>query len=106
MIDFPHDAVQGLKKRHLIRLAISIETEKPLEVFARLNIRHGPNTEQVVREFPMDATEMFVEFDLGYSELNEKRIERMWLDLIFEDPEMNQILLRDVTLARRPRAEI
>ncbi len=106
VIDFPHDAVQGLKKRHLIRLGLTIETEKPLEVFARLNIRHGPNTEQIVREFPMDEAEMFVEFDLGYSDLNEKRIERMWLDLIFENPEMNQILLRDVTLARRPRAEI
>lgn len=106
VLDLPHDAVEGLKRRHLVRLALTLETEKPLEVFARLNIRHGPNTEQIVREFPMDATEMFVEFDLGYSDLNEKRIERMWLDLIFEGPEMNQILLRDLTLARRPRAEI
>jgi hypothetical protein len=50
--------------------------------------------------------EVWVEFDLAYTDLNEKRIERMWLDLIFEGPELNQILLRDVTLARRPRAEI
>ena len=30
----------------------------------------------------------------------------MWVDLIFEGPEMNQIILRDVTFSRRPRAEV
>ncbi|MEM9031607.1 MAG: DUF6478 family protein, partial [Pseudomonadota bacterium] len=105
-IDLPPEGVLGLKKRHMIRLALAVETEKPLEVFGRLNVRHGPNTEQFVREFPMDAPEMYVEFDLAYSDLNENRIERMWLDLIMEGPEMNQILVRDLTFTRRPRAEI
>ena len=50
--------------------------------------------------------ETVVEFDLAYTNLNEKRIERAWIDLIFEAPEMNQIILRDVTLSRRPRAEV
>ena len=47
-----------------------------------------------------------VEFDLAYTKMNEKRIERMWVDLIFVGPEMNQIILRDVTFSRRPRAEL
>lgn len=106
VVNLPPESVQGLKKRHIIRLSVTIETEKPLEVFGRLNIRHGPNTEQFVREFPMDGSEMSVEFDLWFSDLNEKRIERMWLDLIFENPEMNQILVRDLTFTRRPRAEV
>ena len=54
----------------------------------------------------MDEPEVMIEFDLGYSELNEKRIERMWLDLIFEGPEMNQVILRDLTFSRRPRAQL
>lgn len=83
-----------------------VELEKPLEIFARLNIRHGPNTEQIVREMPLNEKDVFVEFDLAYTKLNEKRVERMWVDLIFEDPEMNQITLRDVTFARYPRAEL
>ena len=105
-LDLPPEGVIGLERRHLIRLTLRIALERPLEIFARLNIRHGPNTEQVVREFPMDGEEMMVEFDLAYTELNEKRIERAWLDLIFEGPEMNQIVIRDLTLARRPRAEL
>ncbi len=106
VIDLSEEGVRGLGRNHLVRLTIAVELEKPLEIFGRLNVRHGPNTEQIVREFPMDAPEMTVEFDLAYTELNEKLVERAWLDLIFEGPEMNQILLRDVTLARRPRAAL
>jgi hypothetical protein len=113
-IDLPAAACEGLKRRHLVRLDIAVELEKPLEIFARLNIRHGPNTEQVVRELPLRQAaapgaspgEVWVEFDLAYTKLNEKRVEKMWLDLIFEGPEMNQITLRDLTFARYPRAEL
>ena len=105
-VDLPDEAARGLRKRHLVRLDMIVELEKPLEIFARLNIRHGPNTEQVVREMPLGESEVFVEFDLAYTDLNEKRVDRLWLDLIFEGPEMNQIVLRDLTLARYPRAEL
>ena len=103
VIDFP---VVGLRRKHLIRLEPIIEMEKPLEIFARLNIKHGPNTEQVVRELPLNEKVPMVEFDLAYTKLNEKRIDNMWLDLIFEGPQMNQVTLRDLTLSRRPRAEV
>jgi len=106
VLDLPEDAARGLKLKHLIRLDIIVEMEKPLEIFARLNIKHGPNVEQIVRELPLNEEEVMVEFDLAYSKLNEKRVERLWVDLIFEGPEMNQIILRDVTFSRRPRAEL
>jgi hypothetical protein len=106
VVDLPPEACAGLKRRHLIRLDTIIELERPIEIFARLNIRHGPNTEQIVRELPLHEDSVFVEFDLAYTKLNEKRVERMWIDLIFEGPEMNQVTLRDVTLARYPRAEL
>jgi hypothetical protein len=106
VVDLPPEAVQGLKLRHLVRLDAIVEMEKPLEIFARLNIKHGPNVEQIVRELPLNSEEVMVEFDLTYTKMNEKRVERLWVDLIFEGPEMNQIILRDVTLSRRPRADI
>lgn len=106
VLDLPEEAVAGLKLRHVIRLDVIVEMEKPLEIYARLNVRHGPNVEQVVRELPLNEEEVMVEFDLAYTRMNEKRVERMWVDLIFEGPEMNQIILRDVTLCRRPRAEL
>lgn len=106
VIDLPEAAVTGLRMTHLIRLDAIVEMEKPLEIFARLNIKHGPNVEQVVRELPLNEEEVKVEFDLAYTKMNEKRVERIWVDLIFEGPEMNQIILRDVTLTRRPRADL
>jgi len=106
VMDLPPEAAQGLQLRHLIRLDVIVEMEKPLEIFARLNIKHGPNVEQIVRELPLNEEEVMVEFDLAYTKVNEKRIEKLWLDLIFEGPEMNQIILRDVTVSRRPRAEL
>lgn len=106
VIDFPESAAHDLKLNHIIRLDAIIEMEKPLEIFARLNIKHGPNTEQIVRELPLDAEDIMVEFDLSYTKMNEKRVERVWVDLIFEGPEMNQVILRDLTASRRPRAEI
>jgi hypothetical protein len=107
VVELPPSAVEGLRSTHLIRLDCVVESEKPLEIFARLNVKHGPNTEQIVRELPLTTgAEVMVEFDLAYTRMNEKRVERMWLDLIFEGPEMNQILLRDVALSRRPRAAL
>ena len=77
-----------------------------MEIFARLNVKNGPNTEQIVRELPLDGTDTMVEFDLAYTKLNEKRVDKLWLDLIFEGPQMNQVVLRDLTFSRRPRAEL
>ncbi|MCR8549057.1 DUF6478 family protein [Salipiger sp. P9] len=105
-VDLPPEAGEGLKRKHLIRVDSIVEMEKPIEIFARLNIKYGPNTEQIVRELPLHEDEIRVEFDLAYTKLNEKRIERIWLDLIFEGPEMNEVILRDLTFSRRPRAEL
>lgn len=106
VIDLPDDAVQDLRLRHLIRLEAQIDAERPLRCFARLNVKHGPNTAQLLRELPLAGELAVVEFDLAYSKMNEKRVEKAWVDLIFEDPQMNHIRLRDLTLTRRPRAEI
>ena len=42
VIDLPEGAANGLTRDHLLRINTIIETEKPLEIFCRLNIKHGP----------------------------------------------------------------
>jgi hypothetical protein len=106
VLDLPQKGVDGISRRHLIRLDTIAELEKPLEIFVRLNIKHGPNTEQLVRELPLNEGQLMVEFDLAYSKINEKRVERAWIDLIFENPQMSQVTLRDLTMSRRPRTEL
>ncbi|MEO9826959.1 MAG: DUF6478 family protein [Paracoccaceae bacterium] len=106
VLDVPHEGLVELSRRHVVRLDIRVETERPLEIFGRLNVRHGPNVEQLVREFDGSTGEYSIEFDLAATQMDETRVERAWLDLIFEGPSMNEVVLRDVTLTRRPRAEI
>lgn len=106
VIEIPKGSCEGLKKRHLIRLAVVVESARPSKIYARLNVKNGPNTEQVLLTLPDDRPETMVEFDLAYSGLNEKRAERMWIDLMIESPAMNRIDIRDLTLCRYPRAEI
>lgn len=105
-IDMPSEAVTGLKRNHILRLDLIVESERQQEMFARLNIKHGPNTEQIVRELDMSEREIWVEFDMYYTQFNEARGDGMWVDLIFEGPSMNQVTIRDVTMVRRPRATI
>lgn len=102
----PAQAVSGLRARHLIRLDAVIDSDRPFRAFARLNIKHGPDLAQLVSEIPAEGRERLVEFDLAYAKIDETRVERAWLDLIFNDTANNRIILRDVVLARRPRAEI
>jgi hypothetical protein len=104
--DLPEAGVAGLNRGHLVRLDMLVDIDRPIEIYARLNVRHGPNTEQVVRQVPLDQQEIAVEFDLAYSELNEKRVENAWVDLIINDPSMNTVVLRDLIVSRRPRAAL
>lgn len=103
-LDLPIEATQGITRRHIIRMDLQVQTERPLELFGRLNVRHGPNVEQLVREIPGSEGNLHAEFDLAEMSVNEARVERGWIDIIFEAPDMNQILLHDVTLSRRLRA--
>ena len=102
----PPKSCKNLTRRHLLRMDAVIETESPLKIFARLNVRHGPNTEQIACELLLNDGKTMVEFDLAYSNLNEKRVESMWIDLIFERPKMNQVTLRDMIFSRNLRAEV
>ncbi|KAB7614611.1 hypothetical protein F9L33_08215 [Amylibacter sp. SFDW26] len=103
-VEMPRSAIENLKREHIIRLTLIIDSERPQEMFARLNLRHGPNTEQIVRELDFSTRELFVEFDLFYTKFKETRAESLWFDLIFESPSMNQITIRDVSVIRRRRA--
>lgn len=104
--DMPSDAVVGLTRGHYLTVSLRTALESPLEIYARLNVQHGPNCEQIVRQFDFDGDKAVAEFDLAYSKINEKRLEKMWLDLIFEGPQMNQATLWDMTLVRAPRADL
>lgn len=105
-VELPDEGSDGLKRRHVVTVTLDAVAERATDFFARLNVRHGPNTEQLVLEGTLGDGAVEVEFDLGYSAIEAGMVTRAWVDLILEEPAMNRVLFRDVTLSRRPRAEL
>jgi hypothetical protein len=103
-LDLPPEAAQGLRPRHVIRLETVVDCERPLGLFARLNLQQGPNTVPVLRQVSVEQGERVVDFDLA--PLAGARVDKLWLDLIFDAPSMNRIALRDLRLGRHPRAAL
>lgn len=105
-LNLPAAAVEGLKARHLVRAEMVIDCDRPVKAYARLNIKHGPNLAQPVSALPDEGRDKVAEFDLAYADLNDKRIERAWVDLILNEPAMTRTVIRDLVVSRRPRAEL
>ena len=103
--DLPGEALVGLTRNHFIAIKLVAEREQPVEIYARLNVQHGPNVEQIVRQVEFEGSDGQAEFDLAYSKINEKRLEKAWLDLIIEGPKMTRIALWDMVMLRAPRAD-
>ncbi|MBF9035130.1 hypothetical protein HKCCE2091_12865, partial [Rhodobacterales bacterium HKCCE2091] len=104
--DLPETALSGLSRQHFFRVALRLASDRPPAIYARLNLQHGPNMEQLLREMPVSGGQALAEFDLAYTTINEKRMEKIWLDLIFENPAMTRVEIADMTIARAPRADI
>jgi hypothetical protein len=103
--DLPPEALVGLTRNHFISIKLVADREQPVEIYARLNIQHGPNVEQMVRQVEFEGEQGQAEFDLAYTKINEKRLEKAWLDLIVEGPKMTRIALWDMVMLRAPRAD-
>lgn len=105
-VKLPAEAIRDLKSRHLIRLDALIETDPAAKGFARLNVRHGPNVAKMVSDLPGGPRDQLAEFDLSYAGIDDSRIEGAWLDLIFNKADVTRIVLSDIVVGRRPRAEL
>jgi len=105
-LTLPDAALAGLSARHLVRVEAVVDTPARLPCFARLNLRHGPNVAELVAALPIATRPAVAEFDLAYAGIDQRRVERAWVDLIFNDAGMTRITLHDLVLSRRPRAEL
>ena len=105
-IDLPDAAWRGIGKSELIRLRSHVVADKSTTITARINVRHGPNTDQILRGIDLDRHDNVVEFDMFYSAIEPDKVSGMWLDIIWENPAMNRIVINDLVLSRHPRANV
>lgn len=106
VIEAPPAAILDLAKTHILRVSLALTAEQPVEVQARLNLRHGPNTEQVSADFPKLSGRNAAEFDLAGVPFKETRAGQVWFDLFIESPPMNKMEITDLFLSRHRRAQI
>ena len=105
-IDLPNSLCGTFTKNELIGLSGEIFAERATGFTVRLNIKHGPNTEQLIQAHDLNWSNIGVEFDLEHLKINVNRVEKIWFDLVFEIPNFNRISLTDLAFSKRPRGEI
>lgn len=77
-------------------------------VYARLNVTHGPNTETILRHIdltrPAADGRNISEFDLAGTDLNQNRLQKLWLDLMVKSPRLKALTISDFLVSRHLRA--
>lgn len=111
-IALPPAALAGLSRDHILRLDLRLTMDRALSAYARINIRNGPNTDRIQRHLGdlgprADGAPCTprAEFDLHLTQMNPRRIEAVWLDLILEDPAQRRVEIGDLILSRHLRAQ-
>lgn len=104
--NLPDDLVQGACDQDIFELSFAISSETACELFFRLNVRHGPNESQLTRSCLTAEHRQVQSFDLAEAELSHRSVERIWIDVIFPAPAMNQIVVSDLIVRRRARAQV
>ncbi|MEM7744514.1 MAG: DUF6478 family protein [Pseudomonadota bacterium] len=82
----------------LFDVKLEVETTRPLTVFLRLNIQAGEDGQTLYETIVVDSGERAVSFDLDGVRLAFHKIDSLWLDVIFSEPEMTEITVREVDL--------
>lgn len=105
-IALPEVEAMAVTRDDLIRLSYKLELEQQCEVFGRLNLSHGPNTEQVVRALDLQPGKDWLEFDVHYTAFDPDRTREIWIDLIFNTRPLNRIVIHDLMISRRGRLSL
>ncbi|WP_424971963.1 DUF6478 family protein [Dinoroseobacter sp. S76] len=107
VLSLPEDQVTGIGLRDVLRLTLNLTMSAETRLYGRLNLQQGPNTAQMLAEFPpTEGSTTEVAFDLAYGHLRDMPLERIWIDLMVEEPAMRRLTFCDLILSRHARAEL
>ena len=104
-LTLPEEFFHTLHRNHVLRLTLDTVAEPQTSLLARLNLVQGPNTEQIEARINARGGESWGEFDLSKLGPGERPTTHAWIDLILTRPQMQRLVIRDLTCARYPRAD-
>jgi len=99
----------ALTQEDILQIEMQARMESQVPVFARLNIKQGPNVHDRVAAFPFaeqGSDRAQVGFDLLYHQLETQALSGAWIDLIFDKPAMNLIEVQDIRISCRKRVSL
>jgi hypothetical protein len=109
VVDLPEPVARGLTRQNIVSVRLALSG--PTEIYTRLNLRHGPNTDAVVRKAAAAGasgtsaeTDLRVDFDLAPVAFDADTMTAAWVDIIVSRPAGLRIEVRDIILSRRLRA--
>ena len=103
--DLPEAGLARLTARHIVAVTGRARLSGPRPLTARINLRHGPNTARQTRPVRIEDGLLSAEFDLAYTDLSHAPVTAAWVDLILGEPQGAALVLTDLALSHRPRAE-
>lgn len=102
----PRDVAKLLGRHDLLRISLKSSATESFKAFARLNLRHGPNSEQATRMIDIGEGDIFTEFDIFYMDIEANRVSKAWIDIIINEPAGRKFGLSDVVILSRVRASL
>lgn len=107
-VRLPEHMTGGTSERHILTLDLMAEAETPLVLLVRLNAAREADVVQLTQAMgaPDARGAMRTEFDLGQAGLGDRESGSIWIDIFLQAPAHNRIMLGDLVVARRTRAEL
>ena len=103
-IDLPSPAMAGLRKDHMMRLAMPLTAQNCNALHARLNLSQQTKTQDMQGSILWQADQIFADFDFYHTEMGQTPAQHGWIDLIFSPQSDCLLTLGQITIGRRPRA--
>ncbi|PIB26532.1 hypothetical protein BFP76_11560 [Amylibacter kogurei] len=106
VVTLPNDAIIDLSHNHILQSNLLVDCEPSMDIYARLNLKSKSGTQQIIRTFEPTDISRVVNFDLQGHVTRDRIIDKSWIDVSFDNPENQSIILHDLTCFRRRRAAI
>lgn len=104
-VTLPAAVGTGLKENEMLKVDLRCRSEHSIPSYLRLSAKDGPNVKTLSKEVKADGHSARINFDpleLLPSESNEK----IWIDLIFNQPTYNGLKIEEFTIHRTFKAEM
>ena len=103
-LDIPTELYQGLNPDELYKVVVILRSETPMSALVRLNLELGPEVKYL--EQALDLTGQSVELSFDPWSFDLSKMSKIWVDILFNAPRYQRMVLEDFVVHRCLKPEI